>query len=85
VCWPLLTIGRLCELRLSWLWILPILVPIFTALIAVFDGWPLVVRIAEGIAFVFQLPLFLLPKPKDLLTVEDLLSSKVENSGSPIK
>jgi uncharacterized membrane protein YhaH (DUF805 family) len=75
--WPLLTIGRLRELRLSQLWILPILVPFAMAAVAVFEGWPVWFRVSMGVAFVVQLPLVLLSRRTDLTTTE------IESSDGP--
>jgi uncharacterized membrane protein YhaH (DUF805 family) len=73
--WPLFTVSRLIDIRRSRLWILPILLPIVAALIAALEGRTIVSRIAFGLALAFQLPLILLPKPKDLLSLKDLMSS----------
>ena len=78
--WPLLTIRRLITLKFSRLWILPILVPIVVAMLAGAKGWRLVLTIALELAFVFQLPLVVLPWPRNLLTLKELLSSATKSS-----
>jgi uncharacterized membrane protein YhaH (DUF805 family) len=78
--WPLFTIRRLIDIRRSRLWILPIILPIIVAMIASFEGWTLVSRIVNGLAFIFQLPLILLPISKDFLSLKDLMSSPIEIS-----
>jgi uncharacterized membrane protein YhaH (DUF805 family) len=81
--WPLFTIRRLIDIRRSRLWILPILLPVVIALIALFEGRKLVFGIAAGLAFTFQLPLILLPISKDFLSLKEIMSPSIESSNRP--
>jgi hypothetical protein len=75
--WPLLTIGRLTELHLNRLWILPLLVPFAVATLATSKGWPLVFRAALGVSFLIQLPLVIFSPPTAHATTE------IESSNGP--
>ena len=66
--WPLMTVGRLLELRLSLLWIAPILAPLVIFVLAEQYGLHVVARVMLGVAFIVQLPLVFLPPRAALVT-----------------
>jgi amino acid permease len=69
--WPLMTVGRLLELRLSLLWILPILVSLSVLVISLRENWGWVPLGAFIVALAVQVPLVWLSPPKELAAAEN--------------
>lgn len=69
IMWIVSTAKRLVDLRISQLWILPILVSLVLFVMAIFIHWPTYVFVSMAILmFTAQLPLLLIPSRTDLTT-----------------
>ena len=64
IVWPFSMIVRLHELRLSSLWILPILMPPLVLVLSLREDWGWVPLVAFVAALAVQVPLFWLSPPK---------------------
>jgi hypothetical protein len=69
--WPLMTIGRLLELRLSLLWMLPILLPPSVLVLALREDWGWVPLGAFITALAVLVPLVWLSPPKVLAIADN--------------
>ena len=67
--WAIVATRRLLDLRLSWMWILPIAICYMAALFTAYESRVSATWIALGLAVVAQLPLFFLVPPKDPLQI----------------
>jgi len=75
--WPLLTIRRLVELRLSLLWFVPILTPFAISMVANDYGMKVVVIVGSTVQFFVLVALALIP-PRAALSV-----TQVDTPGVP--
>ncbi len=77
VSWPFVAAKRLGQLRLSLLWILPILLPLAVLMLALCEQWRLTGAVALLVSLAAQAPLLWL-SPR-----EDSAARKDENQGWP--
>jgi len=76
--WPILTIRRLVELSLSWMWVIPLVILYAVALVAAVRGQPLLVTPTADVAVLAQIPLVFLSPRKEQAAVTD------QGQGEPV-
>lgn len=76
--WPIATIGRLIHLRMSRLWILPLLIPVVLLVAASLERWRILALVATLVSLGVQAPLVFPSLRMGSPTTEDIVPGETQ-------